>query len=170
MPMIKLLCSTLLFVSLFSFAEKVEANKLSKISLKINNSFIALKANPSNQELQKEYLGIFPNKFSIFLDVFHPKNFDQLYDGHEHIMLFNELILKFPNQSIEKLLSLASEACFDADAPNYFRSGLNKFIEMHPEIYKENLAKLDVKKVNNITKFLGASFHLHDKTSGFCPI
>ena len=151
------------------FPVKVYENELSKESLAIHKAAITLSKDIMNKELQISYLKIFPSDFSIFLKVFHPKKFDQLYShSHVYIDYFIRFSLQFPDLGAEKYVSLVSSACFDADAPNYFRTGLEEFIEKYPAKYKVHYSKLSQAQKNNVKLFLNASFHPHDNTAGFC--
>jgi len=141
---------------------------LSEVSIEMHNKALNVYLNPASEKYKKEYLNIFPKKFSIFLKVFHPKDFKQLYDGHIHIELFNKLAKEYPDLAASTYISLASEACFDADAPNYFREGLNSFKNKNSYLYGQKYNLLSKEKQENIEFFLNASFHNHDSIDGFC--
>jgi len=139
---------------------------LSKESLEGNKKAVMVYKNHTSGVLKKEYINIFPSKFSAFISIFQPNDYGQLYDGYIYINLFNQLSLEFPDLAAPKYLSLASEACFDADAPNYLREGLRKFKELQQ--YSREFSKLKNPQKQNVNLFLNASCHPHDNDSGFC--
>lgn len=139
---------------------------LSPTSLRIHKSALAVFNDPNSDKHKKAFLNSFPRSFDLFVEIFHPEGFGQLYDGFIYIHLLHELSKEFPNISGEIILSLASEACLDADAPNYLRFTLKSFYKSHPNIYKQYHEKLSQVQKVNIEKFLSAS--LHDAGEGTC--
>jgi len=102
----------------------------------------------------------------LFIEIFHPKRFDQLYDGFIYINLLDKLADEYPDVVGEIYLKLASEACLDADAPNYLRHNLIAFENKHARLYKKYYETLTPEKRNNVENFKRAS--LHDGGKGVC--
>ena len=146
--------------------QETDLETLSSDSLQIHNSALAVYDDPYSEERKQDYLNVFPKTFGQFVSVFHTKEFDQLYDGYIYINLLKILSNEYPVESSEIILSLASEACLDADAPNYLRDALEKFIQSHPDIYNEQFDRLSIEHRENIERFKMAS--IHDGGEGTC--
>ncbi|PKN19965.1 MAG: hypothetical protein CVU71_06270 [Deltaproteobacteria bacterium HGW-Deltaproteobacteria-6] len=122
--------------------------------------------NPNSSELKKLYLAGFPRSFESFIKIIHPKKFDQLYDGFIYINLADKLADEYPDVVGGIYLKLASEACLDADAPNYLRQNLIDFERKHARLYKQYYETLTPEKQSNVENFKRAS--LHDGGKGMC--
>ena len=166
---ILLTLSATVYGSSFSI-QGIDTSKLNNESQAIHIAALELINNPDSIYTKKAYLAVFPSSFTIFLNIFHPKDFGQLYDGFSYIQLFKNAAAKHPEIAVDKYLSLASEACFDADAPNHFREALKSFIKEHNSIYTKNYKLLTKEQQANIERFLKASFHPHGNAEGFCNI
>lgn len=139
---------------------------LSPFSKLVHERALEVFNDPISSELKKRYLAGFPRSFAAFLDIFHPKALDQLYDGYIYIHLVDSLASEYPESVGEIYLRLSSEACLDADAPNYLRHNLAAFEQRHPFVYKNYYMKLNPEQQLNIELFKGAS--LHDGGKGVC--
>lgn len=139
---------------------------LSPLAKIIHRRVIAIFDDPNSSESKKLYLASFPRSFKSFIEIFHPKGFDQLYDGFIYIHLLGKLADEYPDLVGEIYLKLAGEACLDADAPNYLRHNLIVFESKHARLYKQFYETLSPEKRNNVEVFKRAS--LHDGGEGVC--
>jgi hypothetical protein len=139
---------------------------LSPLSKLVHEQALEVFNQPNSSEFKKLYLASFPKSFTDFLEIFHPKKFDQLYDGHIYIHLVDSLASEYPDLAGDIYLKLASEACLDADAPNYLRHSLVAFEQQYPYVYKKYYVGLNPEQQRNIELFKSAS--LHDGGDGVC--
>jgi hypothetical protein len=93
------------------------------------------------------------------MTIFQPKSFGELYDGFIYIHLVDSLANEYPEEVGSIYLKLASEACLDADAPNYLRHNLVAFESRYPKIYKKYYKNLTSDKQYNVELFKRASIH-----------
>lgn len=142
------------------------AEGLSPSSRVIHERALDLFNNPELNRLKEQYLASFPRSFVLFLEIFMPKKFDQLYDGYIHIHLVNALAAESPDVVGDIYLKLASEACLTADAPNYLRHKLVAFEKQYPDSYKKHYDSLTDIQRGNVDMFKSAS--LHSGGSGVC--
>ena len=133
---------------------------LSSRSLEIHNNAIAVFLDSDNDSIKKEYLSVFPVSFDEFLTIFHPDDFTELYsDSSTYVDLFHKLSLEFPQLGIPKYVSLAGEACYDADAPAYFNRNFDDIRNRFPEIYEKAASKLSETQLRHIELVDEASIH-----------
>ena len=118
------------------------------------------------ENLEVNYLAAFPRDFKTFLDVFHRLKNRQLNDGHIYMHILSKMSKKYPEEVGGILFSLSSEACLDADAPNYLRHELEEFNKNYSNLYASFYEKLNWVQKDNIKLFLNAS--LHDMGDGTC--
>lgn len=115
--------------------------------------------NPNATDAKELYLASFPRSFKSFLEIFHPKSFEELYDGFVYLHLVDSLSSEYPDTAGDIYLKLASEACLDADAPNYLRHNLVAFERHYQKIYKKNYKSLTSEQQRNVESFKKASIH-----------
>lgn len=97
------------------------AGDLSKESVLVKGAYEKLLTNPSDLEIQKEYLKAFPDDFNVFLAVFMPEDFGQLYDRHDYINALFNIGTGLPRETFKKILRIETTAKWDADAVNYLQ-------------------------------------------------
>ncbi len=134
-------------------------NGLSPLSKLIHVRALEVFDNPNSADVKKRYLAVFPKSFKTFMETFQPQSFDQLYDGFIYINLVDSLASEYPEEVGGIYLSLGSEACLDADAPNYLRHNLVAFESHHSDIYKNNYNSLTKAQQHNVEQFKSASIH-----------
>ncbi|WP_416768232.1 hypothetical protein ACM66T_07510 [Sulfurimonas sp. ST-25] len=145
---------------------ETDTRRLIPVAKALHKAAVDIYSGEPSQTQEESYLAAFPKKFKVFLDVLHPKGLDQLYDGHIYIHILSKLSEKYPERVGEIFLSLSSEACLDADAPNHLRHELELFHKNHSRIYDDLYSKLSKKEKANLHLFLNAS--LHDMGAGTC--
>ena len=132
---------------------------LSPLSKLIHERALEVFDNPNSSGAKTLFLASFPRSFKSFLEIFHPKSFGELYDGFIYIHLVDSLTGEYPDTVGDIYLNLASEACLDADAPNYLRHNLVAFENRYSDIYKKYYKSLTPEQQHNIELFKSASIH-----------
>lgn len=132
---------------------------LSLLSKQVHERALEVFDKPNSADAKKRYLVSFPRSFKSFMEIFQPKSFGELYDGFIYIHLVDSLASEYPETVGSIYLELASEACLEADAPNYLRHNLVAFESRYPEIYKKYYKNLTSGQQHNIELFKKASIH-----------
>ena len=112
---------------------------------------------PEDKQTQLNYLAAFPKDFADFLALFHHQELSPLADGHQQILLYQQVILAQPQAGVAGLLQLCSQACIDADAPNYLQQTLQQFIAQQPLLYQQQLQRLTPAQRQHIAAFAKAT-------------
>jgi len=144
----------------------IDSEKLNSAAKKLQAEALNLVFGDLSRADKLSYINAFPSEFDVFLSVFHPPEFNQLYDGQIYIDALKNMMDEFPNEIGKLLLQLSSKACLNADAPNYLQDQLQYLEGKYPKIYKLYYGKIDKKGRSNIDAFKTAS--LHDMGAGSC--
>lgn len=145
-----LLLVFLSFVNVFSQNDTL--NNSSKI---VVNAFEDLELNPTNKEFQLNYIHSFPNNWAIFLSVFQPEDYSQLYNtSSKYIILLDSLTQFYPEQIGDILINLASEAQWEADATGEIQKLLARFASNHLVTFSTILKLHSGNQVDNVIEFL----------------
>ena len=139
-------------------------------ALAIHTKAQAVIAEPNNHALHLEFIDTFPDNFNVFLKIFNAPEFDQLYsDSYVYIELLGELASEHPEEAAPKIVKLAGNGCFTADAPNYFRKLVREFMARNEALFDAEYEKLSGTEQETFTAYLNASFHPHNgPRTGFC--
>jgi hypothetical protein len=143
-----------------------DVQKLNEYSKKLHLEALNIISGKLTKEDKLRYIQAFPHEFDVFLSIFHPSDFGQLYDGHIYIGALSKMTPEFTDEIGEILFKLSSKACLDADAPNYLRRELELFEKGHPLVYKQLYESTDLSGRSNIEIFKAAS--LHEMGAGTC--
>ena len=142
---------------------------LSSRSLEVHNNAVAVFLDSDNDSIKKEYLSAFPGSFDEFLTIFFPEDFTELYSGSDtYVNLFYKLSLEFPQLGIPKYVSLAVEACYDADAPAFFNRSFRDIRDRFPEMYEQAASELSEAQLRHIALVDEASIHHWEPEEVMC--
>ena len=98
---------TFFVIGFLILSHYVFSQELNRDALKIKIAFEKLSKQPSNKRFQKGYLNVFPSKTKIFLSVFHPVTFDQLYmESDQYIEFLKRCSKSYPPPLLALLLNL----------------------------------------------------------------
>ena len=146
--------------------QNIDIKLLNEVSRKLHFEAMNIISGKLTNEDKLRYIQAFPHEFEVFLSIFHPADFGQLYDGHIYIDALSKMTPEFTDEIGEILIKLSSRACLDADAPSYLRYELERFEKENSSIYKKLYGNTDSSGRNNIEIFKAAS--LHDMGAGTC--
>lgn len=142
---------------------------LSPVSREIHSQAIAVFLDSSSEYKKKQYLAVFPGSFDEFLAVFHQDDFGELYmESFTYLNLFHQLSLEFPEIGLPKYVSLAVDACLDADAPNQFRTNFLEMRSRFPDLYETIASELTESQLRLIELVDGASIHDWEPVEVMC--
>ena len=103
------------------------------------------------------FFALFPNTFREFL-TYYGYEHDipaPLYDwAPYHIDYLFSNFLNADRQHINKLVDIAKEASWDADAPNYLQKNLRKLILQYPVLFLDVLNEKTCKEIENFWYFI----------------
>lgn len=132
---------------------------------KVNNYFMIENRNDTISQLHSAYVNkdydtffaLFPNTFRKFLTYYGyehdipaplydcaPYHIDYLFSNH----------LNADRQHINKLVDIAKEASWDADAPNFLQKHLRKLILQYPVLFLDVLNEKTSKEIENFWYFI----------------
>ena len=141
-------------VAALTLSASVSAAELSDPAQRVKNAYAALVKAPSERNVQLAYLAAFPADFATFLAVFMPKDFKQLYDGHDYVFALSDIGNVLPEQTFAKILKIESTAKWQADAPNYLQHVSIKLALQHPRQFVSGLGRLSPSEQNGVIEFL----------------
>lgn len=153
------LVETLCLILALSCSPSGQSKELSQEAKLLSELFSQLKANPTSAALQSRYLLAFPENAADFEKLFDPKDFSELYDGYEYIMLLNELMRKRPWQVGCLLLNLTKDAKWQADAFNYLQQVAAGFALENTKTFVELFGTYAKAEQNGIIAFLADGIH-----------
>jgi hypothetical protein len=133
------------------------SQSLSARSLSVKHAFEALKRDTASTAKQLAYIKVFPANKQQFLAVFPPEDFTQLYDGHEYIKKFADLVAHYPANVISKAINIGKDLEWDADAVNYLQDELVSMGKTHTRIFVKNIKALPTSQTNSLITFLADS-------------
>jgi len=129
-----------------------QTEKLIPESQTIQTAYDNLLKNPTDKDLQKRYIRVFPDNANLFQRVFQSPTFDQLYtDSYVYIIKFAELSTDNPDLVGTKLIKLCiGLKKWDADAIGYIQhvtmgfanSNYSDFIGLIKTLKKQDLKTL----------------------------
>lgn len=115
-------------------------------------------SNKSSQILLTEYFSLFPSSFDQFVKVFgyFPKSkIKNLYENSdEHISFLESIAKRRPRKVIKRMLEIAINGSWDADAVGNLQHSLASLIGDYIEIFISEFSKIPEKQRVTIIKFL----------------
>ena len=108
-----------------------------------------------DEKSKVKFIKEFPNTFQKFLDIFQQKNFSQLYLVSGTCIDVLEFIAnEYPERCVDLLVSLSSEAKYEADAPGALQYTFTNFFIKNPDLTISKIKQLSLSKQKNIASFL----------------
>jgi len=136
----------------FNLTMYSQTEKLIPESQTIQTAYDNLLKNPTDKDLQKRYITVFPDNVDLFKHVFQSPTFDQLYkDSHLYIIKLAEISTDYPDLVGTKLIKLCiGLKKWDADAIGYIQhvtmgyanSNYSDFIGLIKTLKKQDLKTL----------------------------
>jgi len=149
MKRLKLILMLMLSIHLTMYSQ---TEKLIPESQTIKIAYDNLLKNPTDKDLQKRYISVFPDNADLFKHVFQSPTFDQLYKGsHLYIFKLAEISTDYPDLVGTKLIKLCiGLKKWDADAIGYIQhvtmeyanSNYSDFIGLIKTLKKQDLKTL----------------------------
>ena len=113
---------------------------LSPKAQKLTDALAALKRNPKDQNIQQNYLRVFPGNFVDFMKLFDLHR--ELYDGFDFISAIPPLAENYEPEVGRLLVRLSKGATYGADAPSYLQHAITIFASEHTEAFVAQLRSL----------------------------
>lgn len=139
--------------------KKVDVTKLSPNAKQQLLNTIAV-YDRCDKESKMKFVAEFPNTFKKFLDIFQGddlqlQRFPQFYYAiGASFNVLGFIAEEYPDKSVDLLVSLSSEAKYDADAPWALHDIFIKFFIKHPDLTIPKIKQLNISKQKNIATFL----------------
>jgi len=151
--------SFLLFLIILSItSHKTAYNQEKQLSIDakiIKDAYDMLIREPNCKKNQIDYINKFPDNWNKFIKIFHPEDFNELYDkSHYYIWMLDTLSNEYPNEIGTLLIKLSRKAKWDADAPGYIQHTLANFGASKTKLFMKILLKEKQENLNNIITFL----------------
>jgi len=90
----------------------------------------------------------------MFLAVFYPDDFGQLYDGHEYFVALDKISYSLPTQVIQLCVKLSKTHPQGSDAISYLHESTMNVALAHLQLFASELAKLDNSERVELFRFL----------------
>lgn len=133
------------------FKTKMPSN-LSSQSLKMHESYVKLRSDPDNHQVQIGYLSAFPGEISDFKAVYDPDDFNELYsESNEYIYMLQFLATIHSEEVGSLLINLiknASKSC--CDAWSWLRSMTAAYAVDHTQEFAKILNLQDQTDIDNV--------------------
>jgi hypothetical protein len=124
-------------------------------SKKVIIAYGLLIENPASNQAQLGYIRAFPADKAIFMTVFQPKHFGQLYhNSHEYITAFLNLAKYHPQLIIDKSVSIGKDLIWEADATGDIQNGIMTLSVTYPDLFIKKLKTLTRVQQKNLITFL----------------
>jgi hypothetical protein len=108
-----------------------------------------------DKESKMKFIAEFPNTFKQYLDIFQHKYSSQFDHAVGTILeLLGFIAEEYPKQCVNLLVSLSSEAKYDADAPGTLQYIFTNFFIKNPDLTILKIKRLNIPKQENIASFL----------------
>lgn len=135
--------------SVVSFAQ----NLLPEAS-RVKEAYEKLFKDPFRQDFRKAYVMSFPSNSKIFLKVFHPKSFDQLYSvSYEYVDALQRCAASYPKEGISKCVDIGKELIWDADAVSFLQKASVTLAAKYPTVFVEKYNTLHDDEKNKLITF-----------------
>ena len=148
----RIICVGLLLLAIRSFA--FGKAPLLPASKQLKEAYSAWKKQPKSIIRQQALIRAFPTSKKIFLAVFYPDDFGQLYDGHEYFVALDKISYLMPAQVIQLCVKLGKTHPQGSDAISYLHESTTKVALAHPQLFASELAKLNNPERVELFRFL----------------
>ena len=145
------ICVAFLALILVPLAQ-AQAKALSPEGQRLTEALARLQMHPDDLAAQRAYLQAFPHDYAAFLRLFDLGQ--ELYDGHEFILVLHTLAEHQEKGAGQLLLGLCKDARWDADAPNYLQHEAVAYGAVHTQMFATLLRRLTKTQRTNAIVFL----------------
>lgn len=149
---------TLLAVALYADGAAGESD-LSAAAQRVKTAHVHLMSAPSDPTAQRAYLAAFPSDFAAFRAMFMPKDFKQLYDGHDYVFALSDIGKALPEETFAKMLGIEATAKWDADAVNYLQHVTITLAQQQPKAFVSRFNALSQSEQRGVVTFLADGPH-----------
>jgi hypothetical protein len=138
-----------------SVVDLTYAQQLSSKAKQIISAFAQLKKHPDSKEDQLNYIKIFPENSTEFLQIFDPSDFGQLYDdSYQYIEAFVKLGKYYPIAIIKRSITIGKSLVWQADATGQIQQEIVLMGNTHPAIFIKLVKSLNAKEQIHLITFL----------------
>ncbi len=123
-------------------------------SKQLKEAYSAWKKQPKSAARQQALISAFPTTKKVFLAVFYPNDFGQLYDGYEYFVVLDKISYSLPAQVIQLCVKLGKTHPQGSDAISYLHESTMNVALAHPQLFASELAKLDNLESAELLRFL----------------
>jgi hypothetical protein len=142
----------LLLLAIRCFAES--KSPLLPASKRMKEAYVAWKKQPKSAVQQQLFIKAFPTTKKIFLAVFYPNDFGQLYDGHDYFVALDEISISRSAQVIQLCIGLGKTHPQGSDAISYLHETTVKLALAHPKLFASKLVSLTTAERRELFYFL----------------
>lgn len=141
-----------LFILISNF---VFSQSLSPLSRKIKSAYEELKQHPASVQRQLTYLKVFPQNKERFTTIFDSDNFGELYsDYSEYIDAFISLAKNYPEEVIDKSITIGKNLKWRADATGQMQNSIVDLGNQYTPLFSKKLKALSPVEASNLITFL----------------
>jgi len=140
----------LLIVRGFAFGKA----PLLPVSKHLKEVYSAWEKQPKSAARQQALIRAFPTTKKMFLAVFYPDDFGQLYDGHEYFVALDKISYSLPTHVIQLCVKLSKTHPQGSDAISYLHESTMNVALAHLQLFASELAKLDNSERVELFRFL----------------
>ncbi|QKG54018.1 hypothetical protein [Hymenobacter sp. BRD67] len=109
---------------------------------RVEKAYLAWKTNPTSSVRQQAFIAAFPTTAKAFTAIFDPKDFGQLYDGHEYIEVLGQVGVKYPSPVLRRGIAICKTIAGISDAPSYIRHVTIQLSLKYPRLFADEVARL----------------------------
>lgn len=127
---------------------------LSPASKRVRTAYLTWKKHPTSAVQQQAFIEAFPATADVFTAVFNPKDFRQLYDGHEHIFALEQIGDEYPSRVLRRCIAIGKDVEGISDAPAYIHETIVKLTLTHPQLFAHEVTRLAATERRELFHFL----------------
>lgn len=132
-----------------------DAQTLIEEAQKVKDTYSKLSEDPNSKDLQKEYLDVFPKTRELFLKIFNPIQFDQLYgDSFKYISILKSVWNNYPDQVADLLINLCKDLEKDVDAISFLQHLTTKFAADKTGMFYTHFSEISTDEQVRLIAFL----------------
>ncbi len=141
-------------MTLLLFHGTVQSQTLIPEAKKLRWAFEKLVSDPASEANQADYVAAFPSNTKTFLDVFSPKQFDQLYENsHKYMEALEQCGKLFPEVVVDKCINIGKHLVWDADAVGYLQKLSVRLASNNPRIFADKYKGLKISEQDSLINF-----------------
>ena len=143
------------FLILLVSPDRLLSQQLSVDANRVKQAWEKLSQSPNSKEAQLIYVNTFPDSKKLFMEIFQPDDFKQLYpDSHKYVDSFAGSAKYYPREVIGKSVNIGKDLVWEADATGELQYAIVELGSKYPMLFSNKVKTLSATEIDRLVKFL----------------